>query len=47
VCEALWRAICSGVPSATIWPPPAPLPGRVDDPVCFGDEIKIVLDDNH
>ena len=38
----------SGVPSATMAPPPFPALGsQVDDPVGGGDDIKVVLDDDH
>ena len=39
-------AICSGVPSATIWPPRvAALGAQVDHPVGAADHVQIVLDD--
>ena len=48
VCERLLVATCSGVPSATISPPPAAAfrIAEVNDPVCFGDQIQVVLDDD-
>jgi subtilase family serine protease len=40
-------AISSGVPTATIWPPPEPPFGaHVDDPVGGLDDVEIVLDDD-
>ena len=39
-------AISSGVPVATIWPPPfAAFGAEVDDPVGGFDDVEIVLDD--
>ena len=44
---ALLSATCSGVPVATILPPPSPPSGpEVDDPVRRLDHVEIVLDDD-
>ena len=46
--EAFDRATCSGVPQATTRPPFSPaLRAEVDDAVGGGDQVEVVLDDDH
>ena len=46
--DAFTLATSSGVPSATIWPPPiATIGAKVDDPVGGLDDVQIVLNDQH
>jgi DHA1 family inner membrane transport protein len=41
------RTSSSGVPAATMRPPPAAFGAQVDDPVGLGDHVEVVLDHHH
>ncbi len=47
-CACPARTTSSGVPAATMRPPPrAAFGAQVDDPVGLGDHVQVVLDDDH